>query len=56
MINLNRSKENKWIMQKNISSSDLLEAFVSGMQNQNNIIDSEYLKMLIVDNLRFHNF
>lgn len=43
MINLNRTKENKWIMQKNISSSDLLEAFVSGMQNQNNIIDSEYL-------------
>ncbi len=24
-------------MQKNISSSELLEAFVSGMQNQNNI-------------------
>ena len=39
MINLNRTKENKWIMQKNISSSELLEAFVSGMQNQNNIID-----------------
>ena len=43
MINLNRTKENKWIMQKNISSSELLEAFVCGMQNQNNIIDSEYL-------------
>ncbi len=43
MIKLNRSKDNKWIMQKNISSSNLLEAFVSGMQNQNNIIDSDYL-------------
>jgi hypothetical protein len=43
MIKLNRSKENKWIMQKNISSSDLLEAFVSGMQKQNNIVDADYL-------------
>ena len=54
MINLNRSKENKWIMQKNISSSDLLEAFVSGMQNQNNIIDSEYLVNYLRNTNTYH--
>ena len=43
MINLTRSKENKWIMQKNISSSELLEAFVSGMNNQSNQINHDYL-------------
>ncbi len=43
MIKLNRSKDNKWIMQKNISSSDLFEVFVEAMNNQNNIIDNEYL-------------
>lgn len=54
MINLNRSKENKWIMQKNISSSDLFEAFVSGMQNQNNIIDSEYLVNYLRNTNTYH--
>ena len=39
MINFDRTKENKWIMQKNISSSELLETFVSGLSNQNNIIE-----------------
>lgn len=43
MISLNRSKDNKWIMQKNISSSELLEVFVSGLNNQNNQINHEYL-------------
>lgn len=43
MIDLNRTKDNKWIMQKNISSSELLEAFVSGMHKQNNIINHDYL-------------
>lgn len=43
MINLNRSKENKWIMQKNISSSKLLEAFVSGLSKQSNIINHDHL-------------
>lgn len=54
MINLNRSKENKWIMQKNISSSDLLEAFVFGMQNQNNVIDSEYLVNYLKNTNTYH--
>lgn len=54
MINLNRSKDNKWIMQKNISSSELLEAFVSGMQNQNNIIDSDYLVNYLRNTNTYH--
>ena len=54
MINLKRTKENKWIMQKNISSSDLLEAFVSGMQNQNNIIDSDYLVNYLKNTNTYH--
>ena len=43
MISLRRTKENKWIMQKNISSSELLEAFVTGMHNQSNQINHDYL-------------
>ena len=54
MINLNRSMDNKWILQKNISSSDLLEAFVSGMQNQNNVIDSEYLVNYLRNTNTYH--
>ena len=54
MINLNRTKENKWIMQKNISSSELLEAFVSGMQNQNNVIDSDYLVNYLRNTNTYH--
>ena len=54
VINLNRSKENKWIMQKNISSSELLEAFVSGMQNQNNIINSDYLVNYLRETNMYH--
>ncbi len=54
LINLNRSKENKWILQKNISSSDLLEAFVSGMNNQKNIIDSNYLVNYLKNTNSYH--
>lgn len=44
MINLNRSKENKWILQKNISSDDLFEAFISGMATQDNQINNDLLR------------
>lgn len=54
MINLNRSKDNKWIMQKNISDSDLLEAFVEGMQKQNNIINNDYLRDQLLNNKTYH--
>ena len=44
MIELNRSKQNKWILQKNISSSDLVETFVEAMKKQNDIINHDYMK------------
>lgn len=50
MINLNRSKDNKWIIQKNISSSELIEAFVSGLHDQNNSFNSEYLVNYLKNN------
>lgn len=54
MINLNRSKDNKWIMQKNISDSDLLETFVEAMHNQSNIINNEYLRNQLLKNDSYH--
>lgn len=54
MINFDRTKENKWIMQKNISSSELLETFVSGLSNQNNIIDHDYLINYLKKNDTYH--
>lgn len=54
MISLNRSKENKWIMQKNISSSKLLEAFVSGMHQQSNIINHDYLVNYLRNTETYH--
>lgn len=54
MINLTRTKENKWIMQKNISSSELLEAFVSGMNNQSNRINHDYLVNYLRNNDTYH--
>lgn len=54
MINLNRSKENKWIMQKNISSSELLEAFVSGLHKQSNIINHDYLVNYLRNTETYH--
>lgn len=41
MLNLNRSKNNKWIFQKNINSSNLVEAFIQAQEMQWNIINRE---------------
>lgn len=54
MIKLKRTKENKWIMQKNISSSELLEIFVEGMKNQNNKINNEGLVNYLKHNATYH--
>lgn len=54
MINLNRTKENKWIIQKNISSSELLEVFVSGLHKQNNIINNDYLVNYLKNTETYH--
>ena len=43
-MQLNRSKDNKWILQKNISSGELFDAFLSAMQDQQNKIDSTALR------------
>ena len=50
MIELNRSKQNKWILQKNISSSDLVETFVEAMKKQNDIINHDYMKQQLQEN------
>ena len=50
MIELNRSKENKWILQKNISSSHLIKVFVDALDNQDNIIDKGHIKRQLQQN------
>lgn len=44
MLKLNRTKENRWIFQKNISSSNLISAYIDAMAQQDNIINSEEIK------------
>lgn len=51
MIELDRTKENRWILQKNINSSDLIKAFVEAMKEQGNEIDAETLQ----NNLRLRS-
>ncbi len=50
MLNLNRSKDNKWIFQKNISSNQLIKAFIEAMEEQGNIIDAERVKERLREN------
>lgn len=50
MIELNRSKQNKWILQKNISSSDLVETYVEALKKQNDIINHDYMKQQLQEN------
>lgn len=50
MIKLNRSKYNKWILQKNISSDELFDAFISGMATQDNQIDNDLLRQRLKAN------
>lgn len=49
MIELERSKNHKWILQKNISSKSLLIDFVGALNEQDNIIDSENIKKQLKD-------
>lgn len=44
MLTLNRSKENKWIFQKNISSGLLIQNFIEALEEQGNKIDAERVK------------
>ncbi len=39
MISLKRSKDNKWILQKNISSSELMSAYVEALKTLGNNVD-----------------
>ena len=50
MISLNRTKENKWILQKNISSVDLFKAFIQGLSTQGNQIDNDLLRQRLKAN------
>lgn len=49
MIELERSKDHKWILQKNISSKSLLIDFVGALKDQDNIIDAENIKEQLKD-------
>ncbi|SUX06700.1 hypothetical protein [Campylobacter lari] len=49
MINLDRSKDNKWILQKNINSAKLMQAYIGALKKQNNEINNQNLQ----DNLRY---
>ena len=44
MLDLKREKDNKWIFQKNISSSALISAYIDAMELQENIINPEEIK------------
>ena len=44
MIGLNRRKDNKWIMQKNISSDEILIEFVSLLSNKK--VDIDYKEFI----------
>ena len=44
MIKLERTKKNRWVLQKNINSSKLIKAFVEAMKDQLNEINAESLK------------
>lgn len=44
MINLDRRKNNKWIMQKNVSSMDIIKAYIDVIVNENPQIDYDNVK------------
>ena len=44
MIGLNRRKDNKWIMQKNISSDEILIEYVSLLSNKK--VDLDYKELI----------
>ena len=50
LIELNRSKENKWILQKNISSRDLFLVFIDVLNDKKNLINVNNIKKQLKDN------
>jgi len=44
MIELKRDKEERWIIQKNISSATLMKGFVEGIAEQGNVINPTFLR------------
>ena len=50
MIELIRSKEHKWILQKNISSRDLFLVFVDALHDNDNVADNDDIKRMLRDN------
>lgn len=54
MIELYRSKEHKWILQKNISSVPLFIDFIDALDNQDNIIDKTNIKKQLKDKKSYH--
>ena len=49
MLNLKRAKDNKWIFQKNISSNNLISAYIEAMEQQKNIINAEEIKNTLMN-------
>ena len=47
MIELNRSKQNKWILQKNTSSKDLICDFIEVVNNKDNTINYDEIKQIL---------
>lgn len=44
MIKLDRKKNNKWILQKNVSSKDIIEAYLNALDETKSKISLDYLK------------
>ena len=44
MIELERSKDHKWILQKNISKVSLFIDFIDALSNQDNLINNTTIK------------
>ena len=55
LLNLNRSKDNKWILQKNISSASLFKAYIKTLDDLgNNAENGEALKDQLKSNKGYH--
>ena len=50
LIELKRSKENKWILQKNINNLSLFIEYLEALDNQENQIDNEQIKIQLQGN------
>lgn len=46
MIKLDRKKNNKWILQKNVSSKDIIEAYLNALDETKSKISLDYLKII----------